>query len=83
IEFEHATAEFDLAHDPPLRIHEGDSTTIVPGSSGTGYRALLRSTIASITGDTSPPAELDDALQAARIIDREREQIRDREDHRT
>lgn len=75
IEFEHATAEFDLAHDPPLRIYKGDSTTDVPTSSGTGYLEMLRATIASITNDTPPPATLSDAIAAARIIDLEREQL--------
>ncbi|GAB4551758.1 MAG: oxidoreductase [Phycisphaerales bacterium] len=74
-DFEHATAEFDLARSDPLLLHEGERTSAVPTAARDPYEAQLHVLIDSIATGQATPVSIDDALKVARVIDRERAQL--------
>lgn len=72
VNFEQATAEFDLAHPTPVRLHrESGSETLELGPL-TGYDGEIRHLIGAIaSGSREVRATLDDAVAVAEILDAE------------
>ncbi len=73
INFERATMVFDSSERTPLRIIEGERVTTVESSVSDGYEPELHALIKSIVEPTPCPVTINDALRAARVIDRERD----------
>ena len=76
VAFEHATADFDIARTAALLLHTDAGSQPIDLPPGTGYdyevRAMLQ---AIVTGATSPPCTMDDALAVAEMLDAERQSL--------
>lgn len=79
VNFEKATAEFDLAKSPVAMIHTAEGSTPMPVAAGTGYEAQVRALINAIaTNTTDGLPKVTEAFTVARILEAEMESQRSR-----
>jgi len=71
LNFERATAEFDLNANPTVIIHHADHSEPMKFASLGGYDAEIRHLIDCIAHDRRPRATLEDALAVTRTIEAE------------
>jgi predicted dehydrogenase len=78
VEFERATADFDLTRTPPLRLFQGGEASDIPIGTGTGYDGEVIEFIRAITQHRDPAATLAEAATVAAVLDAERVSLRTR-----
>jgi predicted dehydrogenase len=72
VNFERATAEFDLARPEPLVVHTADASTPVKLEAITGYDGQVRALLRAISGGTAAGLPtIGDALDVARVLEAE------------
>lgn len=71
VNFERATAEFDLNRDPTVTVHHADHSEPLKFASLGGYDQEIRHFIDCIANDRRPRAMLEDALAVTRTIEAE------------
>jgi predicted dehydrogenase len=77
VNFENATADFDLAREHPLLLSHGGTTEPVTCDAGAGYEPELRYFINCVkTGERPTIVTADDAVACLKLIDAERESVR-------
>ncbi len=82
--FEHASAEWDLAHAPRISVHQGSTTrAVIPDSAhlSTGYDAEVRHFVNACIAAREQRtftlrATMEDAVMVAHVLDAERAQLR-------
>lgn len=75
--FEHASAEFDLARTPRLSVHTADASTHVELPNLSGYDCQIRHMVEVIaSGGRTLRATLEDAVAVTRMLESERESAR-------
>lgn len=72
VEFENATVEFDSTAKRPLRISDGTAPASQSRAHGDGYASQLRAVVDAIRDNEPTPVGIECAVEAARVIDRER-----------
>ncbi len=73
VNFEHATAEFDIGHATPLRLHRPAGTEPVQLDPLSGYDGEVRHLLAAIaSGRRDLTATLDEAVAVAELLEAER-----------
>lgn len=73
VDFEHASAEFDMNAPSPLMLYTDSGAEPVPLSDRTGWELAIRAFINSLSrGDARPPITVDDAAAVMRTIEAER-----------
>jgi len=79
VNFEHATAEFDLAKSPVAMVHTSEGSSPMPVAAGTGYEAQVRALITAMTAN-SPDSlpKVTEAFTVARILEAEMQSQRSR-----
>ena len=76
VEFEEATAEYDLLRDPPLTVSRDGATSAVAVDPGTGYDGQVRYLIDAIqTGQGQLETPIEDAEHVARLLEAERKSL--------
>ncbi|HEV2295660.1 MAG TPA: Gfo/Idh/MocA family oxidoreductase [Tepidisphaeraceae bacterium] len=77
VNFDNATAVYDLAREHPLLVTQGGKTEPVTCESGAGYEIELRYFINCVkTGERPSVVTADDAVMCLKLIDAERESVR-------
>ncbi len=77
VNFENATADFDLAREQPLLLSQGGKTEPIACESGMGYEAELRYFVNCVkTGERPTVVTAEDGVECLRLIDAERESVR-------
>jgi predicted dehydrogenase len=77
VNFETATADFDLAREQPLLLTRSGKTEPVTCEPGAGYEPELRYFINCVrTGERPSVVTAEDGVQSLRLIDAERESVR-------
>ena len=77
VNFENATADFDLAREQPLLLSKGGKTEPVDCGPGAGYEPELRYFINCVrAGERPSVVTAEDGVQSLRLIDAERESVR-------
>jgi len=77
VNFERATADFDLAREQPLLLSEGGKALPVECEAGAGYEPQLRYFINCVrTGQRPSVVTAEDGVTTLRLIDAERESVR-------
>lgn len=77
VNFEAATAEFDLARSPALVVHTAEKSEAVELPAITGYDGEIRHLIQAIAaGRRELAASVDEAWEVTRILEAERESQR-------
>ncbi|MCC6676143.1 MAG: Gfo/Idh/MocA family oxidoreductase [Phycisphaerales bacterium] len=72
VNFERATAEFDLTHPTPVRLHRESGTEAVDVGPLTGYDGEIRHLVSVIgAGSRDIRATMDDAVAVAEMLDAE------------
>ena len=80
VEFEHATADFDLMRNPPLLVHHPNRIENVQLSQGTGYDGEVRHLLDCVLDPTRElRATLDDALEVTRMLEAEQASLEQRQ----
>lgn len=76
-EFEHGVADFDLSSEPTLRLCRAGSDTpeTVPHAAESGYEGEIRAFLGCVENGTPPPVTLQDARNAAAVLDAERRSL--------
>ncbi|MEE2712967.1 MAG: Gfo/Idh/MocA family oxidoreductase [Planctomycetota bacterium] len=77
IVFESSVADFDLARDPQLILYEDGGERTIELPDGDGYSLEIAHLLSVIRGEVELRATLDDALVLTRLLERERESLRD------
>ncbi|MEZ6196193.1 MAG: Gfo/Idh/MocA family oxidoreductase [Planctomycetota bacterium] len=72
VNFERATADFELGRETLLFLAEGGERRAVALEDGDGYLGEVRHLLAVLRGETPPRVDLEDAARAAELILRER-----------
>lgn len=81
VNFEHATADFDIARRDRLLLHRDGTSRPVPVEDTSGYAVEIRRMVQAVSlrlagsADGIPPASLADALEVTRLLELAREQI--------
>ena len=72
-EFEHATAVFDLAADPPLVVFRAGEREAVqpPGAPATGYDGEIGAFLHAVENGEDPPVTLADAGVTLAVLEAE------------
>jgi predicted dehydrogenase len=74
--FEEATADFDLAREPRLRLARRGVFEAVELSPETGYDLEVRAALAlALNRSSLPPVTVDEALEVTRLLEAERESL--------
>jgi predicted dehydrogenase len=77
VNFESATADFDLAREHPLRLSKGGQTEPVDCGPGFGYAAELRYFLDCVAkGERPSVVTADDAVRSIRLVEAEVQSIR-------
>jgi predicted dehydrogenase len=77
VNFESATADFDLAREQPLRLSQNGQTEAVDAGPGFGYAAELRYFLDCVkTGQRPTVVTADDAVRSLRLVEAEVKSIR-------
>jgi len=77
VNFERATAEFDLTHPTPARLHRESGTDVIDTGPLTGYDMEIRHLVSVIAaGSRDIRATLDDALAVAQMMEAEARSLR-------
>ncbi len=77
VNFERATADFDLAREQPLLLAQDGKTEPVTCDAGAGYEPQLRYFINCVrTGERPSVVTAEDGVASLRLIDAERESVR-------
>ncbi|MEM9559106.1 MAG: Gfo/Idh/MocA family oxidoreductase [Planctomycetota bacterium] len=77
VEFERGVADFDLARDPALLVHDASGSRTPELKSGTGYDHEVRHAVRLAAGlETVPIATMREAADVTRILEAERDSIR-------
>ena len=77
VNFDTATADFDLAREQPLLLSRGGKTEPVVCEPGAGYEAELRYFINCVkSGERPNVVTADDGVMSIKLIDAERESVR-------
>lgn len=77
VNFENATADFDLAREQPLLLSQGGKMESVLCDPGAGYEAELRYFINCVkTGERPSVVTAEDGVACLKLIDAERESVR-------
>lgn len=72
VNFERATAEFDLTHVTPLRLHREGGTEVIDVGALTGYDGEVRHIVSLITvGSRQLRVTMDDAVRVAEMMEAE------------
>ncbi|MEA2735349.1 MAG: hypothetical protein QOE14_1800, partial [Humisphaera sp.] len=72
VNFENATADFDLGREQPLRLSKGGQTEAIDAGPGYGYAAELRYFIDCVKKNQKPTTvTADDAVRSIRIVEAE------------
>jgi predicted dehydrogenase len=72
VNFENATADYDLAREQPLRLSKGGQTEAIDAGSGFGYAAELRYFIDCVTNGQKPTVvTADDAVRSIKLVEAE------------
>ena len=77
IVFESSVADFDLAREPQLILYEDGGERTIELPDGDGYSLEIAHLLSVIRGEVELRASLDDALVLTRLLERERESLRD------
>lgn len=72
VEFENATADWDLMRDEPLTLSRAGKCQAVPLPRESAYDREIRAMITCVANDTAPAVTLDDALAAAELLEAEK-----------
>jgi len=77
VEFDKATADFDLTRNPPLLLHHPDRTETIELPSGTGYDGEIRHLLDCVLDPSQClRVSLDDALGVVLMLEAEMESLR-------
>lgn len=77
VEFERGVADFDIARDPALLVHDASGSHTPELAGGTGYDHELRHAVRLVAGvETAPLATLREAAEVTRILEAERDSLR-------
>jgi predicted dehydrogenase len=77
VNFENATADFDLAREKPLLVTQGGKSEPVDAGAGFGYAAELRYFLDCVkTGQRPTVVTADDAVRSIRIVEAEVKSVR-------
>ena len=77
VNFENATADYDLAREQPLRVSQGGQTESIDAGPGFGYAAELRYFIDCATKGQKPTVVTgDDAVRSIRLVEAEVKSVR-------
>ena len=77
VNFENATADFDLARDKPLKLSQGGKTEPVDCGPGYGYAAELRYFVDCVSKGQKPTiVTADDGVRSLKIVEAEVKSIR-------
>ncbi len=77
VNFEHATADFDLAREEPLLLSRGGKTEPVACDAGHGYEPELRYFLHCVRTEERPSVvTAEDGVMSLKLIDAERESVR-------
>lgn len=77
VDFETASAEFDLSTEQQLTLYMDGSAQPIDVSPLSGWEMQIRAMIEALArGDTSPPITIDEAARVMRTIEAERESLR-------
>jgi len=80
VEFEHATADFDLMRNPPLLVHHPNRIENVQLSQGTGYDREIRHLLDCVLHPTRKMrATLEDAFEVTRMLEAEQASLEQRQ----
>jgi predicted dehydrogenase len=72
VNFENATADFDLGREQPLRLSRGGQTEAIDAGAGFGYAAELRYFIECVTKNQKPTVvTADDAVRSIKLVEAE------------
>ncbi len=75
VEFEKATADWDLTRDPPLLLSRGGCTEPVPLPRESAYDREVWTMVQAVASGRTPPVTIDDALAAAELLEAEKESL--------
>ena len=77
VDFESATAEFDLARETPLLVHASEpDPTVVELPSGSGYRYQVAHFLDAIEAGRQPTGvSITDGLEAVRLVEAEAKSV--------
>ncbi len=77
VNFERATAEFDLSKDPAAVLHGPDGTAPIPVGSGTGYEGQVRALVQAIAAGKDPGLpSVQQAYAVAKVLEAELQSLR-------
>ncbi|MEL7473998.1 MAG: Gfo/Idh/MocA family oxidoreductase [Planctomycetota bacterium] len=76
VTFEHATAEFNSQAERPLTLTFEGRTEPITIESGDGYQYQARAVVDAIRGERAITPTLDEALEVTRLLEAERESLR-------
>lgn len=75
VNFENASADFDLSRKPALLLHTESGSTEIPLSVLSGYDRQVRHFIETAASGGTPHASLEEAARVAELLQHERESI--------
>ena len=77
VNFENATADFDLSRKDPLVLTSGGKTAPIDAGAGHGYEPEVRYFVECVAKGTKPAiVTADDGLQSVEIVEAEAESVR-------
>jgi predicted dehydrogenase len=76
VEFEYASADFDIGREPALLLHRDGTSTAVQVDPLTGYDLEIRHALECVAGSSRPTVGLGDAAETLHLLNRELESVR-------